>query len=143
MKIFFLLYIISFSAYCQFHKPKEKKDTTQTVIKKEDIPKEEKKSLQKMSFFERIYFGGNASLFLGNITLISVSPLIGYRLTERLSFGPGLIYSYYRNTNFSPSYSYHLYGPRLFARYDIIYNIYGYAEYEYLTNGHMRSPHLT
>ncbi|MDI9356109.1 MAG: hypothetical protein QM536_03670 [Chitinophagaceae bacterium] len=135
MRIFFLLYIISFSVYSQFQKPKVKQDTAHTLIKKEEVSKEkktEKTSFRDKPFFDKIYFGGNANFGVGNITFISLSPLIGYQLTERISFGPGFIYSYYKNNNLR--YSYHTYGVRLFARCDIIYNIYVYTEYEYLTN---------
>lgn len=45
---------------------------------------------------KRIFFGGDIGLNFGTNTVISVNPVIGYRLTNRLSVGSGINYLYYK-----------------------------------------------
>lgn len=88
--------------------------------------------LNEQSFSERIFFGGNFGIQFGNVTVIDVSPLIGYRLTEKLSAGTGITYMYYRLRSPGFDFSTSIYGGRLFARHIIYENLFVHAEHEVL-----------
>jgi hypothetical protein len=93
----------------------------------EDIP------VKELNFRERIFWGGNLGLQFGNLTFIDVSPLVGYRFTDKISAGPGISYMYYRENfrGFAP-FSTTIYGGRVFGRYHFRPNMFGHAEYEVL-----------
>ena len=89
---------------------------------------------------DRIFFGGNFGLQFGDITLVGVSPLIGYRFTEKVAAGVSLSYKYYHYkyffynpyaNSFSDMKS-NIYGGSVFGRYYFVENLFGHAEYEYL-----------
>jgi len=80
----------------------------------------------------RIFVGGSLGLQFGSITLIDVSPLIGYWFTDKLAGGVGFTYQYYKDNGYFPEYSTDIYGARVFGRYYIFDNIFGHAEYEWL-----------
>lgn len=84
----------------------------------------------KNSFTDRLFYGGNFGLMFGTITYVELSPLIGYKITERLSFGPGVSYIYMKDNRYDLSTS--IYGGRLFARYNITDYLFGHGEYEVL-----------
>ena len=44
--------------------------------------------------FKRFFFGGDFWLSFGTNAYINVSPMVGYRITERFSAGVGPIYIY-------------------------------------------------
>ncbi|MFN4233944.1 MAG: hypothetical protein ACK4IK_03965 [Bacteroidia bacterium] len=79
---------------------------------------------------DRFFYGGNFGLMFGTITYVELSPLIGYRITDRLSAGPGISYIYLQDNRFDLSTS--IYGGRLFARYNITDYLFGHGEYEVL-----------
>ena len=93
-----------------------------------DVLAQNSNSADNPRFWDRVYTGGNLGLQFGNQTLVDVSPLIGYMFTERLSFGRGFTYQYYRLN--SIDYSTHIFGGRLFGRYLVIKNLFAHAEYE-------------
>ena len=82
---------------------------------------------------DRIFFGGDFWLTVGTNTYIDIAPLIGYRITPRLSAGIGPIYIFQRNklsyldtvinnVGYYKTYNirYNTYGGRLFMTYDLI-----------------------
>jgi len=89
-------------------------------------------------FTDRLYFGGNFNLQFGDFTIINISPLVGYMVTNRFSVGPGITYQYLKGeaidlfTGRIFSYDTNVYGGRLFARYNITQQFYAYSEYESL-----------
>ncbi|HEX7412034.1 MAG TPA: hypothetical protein VF298_07850 [Bacteroidales bacterium] len=91
-------------------------------------------------FSDRFFFGGNFGLQFGDITLIDVSPMVGYRITEKVAGGISFSYKYYYYKNFfyNPySYSFtdmtsNIYGASIFGRYYFVENLFAHAEYEYL-----------
>ncbi len=100
---------------------------------------------EKMTFRDRIFFGGDFSLQFGTITFIELSPIVGYRVTPRLAPGFGIIYQYYRDKTFRDVvFKTHIYGGRVFTRYLLVKDfnnviplglhagIIGYTEYEFL-----------
>jgi len=88
----------------------------------------------------RIFFGGGLGLQFGDITLIDVSPMVGYRFTDRLAAGITATYKYYNYKNYYPYYlnlpsndlKSNIYGGSLFGRYFLFENLFAQAEYEYL-----------
>ena len=87
------------------------------------------------TFWDRTYFGGNFSLQFGDLTLINVSPLMGYMVTPRLSVGPGITYQYLKGDAydiFGNKYSYDsdIFGLRAFARYNVTPFFFLHTEYE-------------
>lgn len=87
------------------------------------------------SFGDKVYFGGNFGLQFGDQTLIDINPLVGYRLTEKLSVGLTVTYIYLRVKdpyNYYPTYSTNIYGGSVFTRYFLLENIFGHVEGEVL-----------
>ncbi len=73
---------------------------------------------EKERFSQRLVFGGDIGLSFGSITYINLSPVIGYRITDRLTAGVGPIYIYekYKNLNFETS----TYGGKAVASFALI-----------------------
>lgn len=63
---------------------------------------------------------------------VSVSPAIGYRLTDRIAVGPGITYAYTNQTfgSNNPSLSLHNIGVKAFAQVQVIDQFFVHAEYE-------------
>ncbi|MDZ4204344.1 MAG: hypothetical protein U1C46_05960 [Bacteroidales bacterium] len=86
------------------------------------------------------YFGGNIGVQFGTVTLIDISPMAGYPLTERLSSGIGATYKYYHIKNYAyniytnryQSLSSHIVGSQVFMRYFLFRQFFAHTEYEYL-----------
>ncbi|WP_161891177.1 hypothetical protein [Pontibacter russatus] len=81
---------------------------------------------------DRMYFGGSFGLQFGTYTNISLLPIIGYKVTEKLRVGAGAVYHYigYRGNSYSS------YGARAFTQMEF-FNIgegavLGHAEVEFL-----------
>ena len=88
----------------------------------------------------KFYFGGNLGLMFGTYTVIDISPLVGYKVTERFHVGTGLTYTYYKfktdgdiNGSGSVSYSTSIYGGRLFTRFFFAPNLFVHAEDELIS----------
>lgn len=70
------------------------------------------------SFMDRVYFGGGVGFSSDyNATFISVSPIVGYMITQNLSAGVGVQYQYikYKYSDLSGN----TYGGNIFTRYNI------------------------
>lgn len=99
----------------------------------------------------RFYYGGNLGLMFGTYTIIDVSPLVGYKVTEKFHVGTGLTYTYYKykedgtyngsTTTAGFEFSTHIYGGRLFTRYYVLDNLFLHAEDE-LINLELPDPDL-
>lgn len=89
---------------------------------------------------KRWFAGGNIGLQFGYVTLIDVSPFVGYMLTDRLAVGAGATYKYYRIRNYfydpyqgrHQHFQSHIYGGPAFARYFITRQFFAHTEYEFL-----------
>jgi hypothetical protein len=75
---------------------------------------------------ERIYYGGTVSLSFGSPTSIGIYPMIGYKLTPKISGGAEVGYEWVDYGNKST----HNYGAALFGRYFLRPNLYAHAEYQ-------------
>lgn len=119
----------------------------------EDIPvysssgkpvKDGKVNSRKQKGFDasRIIFGGGFGFGFGNITNVSVSPMVGYRISDRFSAGVGVGYQYVRiknywtifdqsnNTVYKP-FTANVYSPSVWMRYVLWNNIFAHVEYEH------------
>lgn len=86
----------------------------------------------KSSFASRLYFGGGLGLQIGSITLIEVSPLVGYKITPKFSVGLSPTYKYYKYNDYYGNQKTNVFGGSLFSRYVIWNNIFAHVEYESL-----------
>lgn len=83
------------------------------------------------AFMDRLFLGGTFGVQFGNVTLVDVSPLVGYHINQRLSAAVGIIYQYYDDNYYH--YSTHIFGGRTWARCYIYKNaVFAHAEYELL-----------
>jgi hypothetical protein len=87
---------------------------------------------------DRLVFGGGLSATFGDVTNVGISPVIGYRITDKFSAGIGIGYQYTRYKNFlvNPStYQYenlkiNIFTPSVWARYLVFDNFFVHGEYE-------------
>jgi len=86
---------------------------------------------------EKIFFGGGGGFSGGsNYINVSVSPLVGYKITERFSSGVQLSYQYVRFN----SYRANNYGGGPFLRFNITQKFFTYSQYEYMNYGALALP---
>jgi hypothetical protein len=127
--IFFLMTMPFISSFAQEEEENKEEKT-------ENKDEEKKNSLADEPFSKRLVFGGDFGFSFGNSSsLINISPLIGYRFTEKFSAGGGFSYLNLRARSLSTNnatVNYQLYGVRVYGRYQITENIFAHAEYEYL-----------
>jgi hypothetical protein len=86
----------------------------------------------KKPFLDKVFVGGNLGFQFGTVTFAEVSPLIGYRITEKISAGIGATYQYYRYKDPTYQLETNVYGGRVFGRYFFTDYLFAHAEYEYL-----------
>jgi hypothetical protein len=82
-----------------------------------------------------LYFGGGFGLQFGYMTLIEVSPLVGYMVTPKFSVGLSPTYKYYKYTDYygkNLDLKTNVWGGSIFARYSIFENVFAHVEYESL-----------
>lgn len=90
-------------------------------------------SIEGASFRERIITGGGLGLSFNSYQdFISLSPLIGYKITEKLIAGTSFTYRYTKYKQYSPSIKLIDYGVSPFLRYQIFGNFFVQTQYEYL-----------
>jgi hypothetical protein len=93
----------------------------------------------KPNWMERVTLGGNFGLSLGNYTYVNLSPLVGYRFTNKFTAGGGFtyIYSRVRYPGYAP-FSNSIYGGRVNMQYAIIPRFAPIVEYEALNVAYLR-----
>jgi hypothetical protein len=84
------------------------------------------------------FFGGGLGLGFGDVDWIEIYPLIGYRVSPRVSTGLGLTYRYVDDNRFSAAPSTTDYGASLFARFYMNPHLFLEADYEYLSHEFVR-----
>jgi hypothetical protein len=87
---------------------------------------------RKENFWNKVFVGGNVGFQFGTITFAEVSPLIGYRFTEKIHAGIGATYQYYHYKDQYYDLETNVYGGRLFGRYFFTDYLFAHVEYEYL-----------
>jgi hypothetical protein len=86
----------------------------------------------KERFIDKLFTGGNLGVQFGTVTFVDVSPLVGYRITDKISAGIGATYQYYHYKDKFYDFETNVYGGRVFGRYLFTDYLFGHAEYEYL-----------
>ncbi len=90
---------------------------------------------EKPSIKDRIFTGGGFGFsFNANYDFFSLSPIIGYRVTQRFAAGTSIIYRHTTYKYVAPKISTNDWGLSPFIRYQIHGPIFLHAEYEYLNN---------
>ncbi|OFX43707.1 MAG: hypothetical protein A2046_03590 [Bacteroidetes bacterium GWA2_30_7] len=87
----------------------------------------------KNDVLKRFFFGGNFGLQFGYKTFIDVSPLVGYKFTDKFSSGVGFIYNYYSNNVDGYKFNTNIYGGKIFGSYFIYDNLFLHSEIEALS----------
>jgi long-subunit fatty acid transport protein len=86
----------------------------------------------KERFLDKVYVGGNVGAQFGAVTVVELSPLVGYRITDKISAGVGFTYQYYHYKVPPYDLETNVFGGRVFGRYLFTDYLFGHVEYEYL-----------
>lgn len=97
-------------------------------ISAQDTIKPPKKPKNR-NILSRMDFGGYLGAQFGTVTLVEISPVVSYRVTENFHAGTGFTYQYYNNAYYTPDYSTSSYGLSLFGRYFIWRDLFAHVEY--------------
>jgi hypothetical protein len=100
-----------------------------------------KNQREKESFADKLVYGGSFGLQFGSLTLVDISPVIGYRITEKLEAGLGFTYKYYKykdyfydvNTGMRYDLKSNILGGSVYSRYHILENVFAHVEFEQLS----------
>lgn len=124
MKNFILIYFLIYSLGTLAQLP----DVPYQETPKETKKTESKKFDEKIK--DKIFYGGNLGLQFGTFTFIDLSPMVGYRVTDRFHLGAGYTFNYISNRLTQRTLI--IRGYRGFARYFLTSNLFTHAEYESL-----------
>ncbi len=93
-------------------------------------PKEKEK--KDWNWRDKVYFGGTFGAWFGTQSFVDLSPIVGYKVTDKFSVGAGIIYNYfsYNYGNYKVRTSF--YGGRCFARYFILENIFAQVGWDHI-----------
>ena len=95
----------------------------------------EEQLVEKPSIRDRIFTGGGIGLsFNRDVDFFSISPLIGYRLSQRAAAGVSLIYRHTTYKYVDPRVSTDDFGISPFVRFQVYGPLFLHTEYEYLNN---------
>jgi len=87
----------------------------------------------KPSFRDRIFTGYGLGASFGNYySYVSISPIVGYKITPKVAAGVGFQYRYTKYKQVRPEFSTNDYGASIFTRYNFYGPLFLHAEYEYL-----------
>lgn len=100
--------------------------------KKGEKPKRLKNTDEKFNIMDKLFWGGNVGAWIGNPTFVDLSPLVGYKITDKFSVGVGMIYNYYSYKYSNYNYSTNLIGSRLYSRYFIFENVFAQAGWDHI-----------
>lgn len=117
---------ISFGVVAQFETTSDSGQTQPTH--KTPVTKKPK---NKTNPSDRVVVGGGLDLRFGDITVIGVTPLVGYKVSDELLVG-GIVTFRYFQENYAPNRSETTYGISPFARYTFFRGLFVHAEYEML-----------
>lgn len=81
---------------------------------------------------DKIFTGGNVGAQFGTVTFVEISPILGYKFTDKISAGIGATYQYYHYKDRYYDLTTDVYGGRIFGRYFFTEYLFGHLEYEYL-----------
>ncbi len=110
-------------------------DSTEIVNQTETQPeyqKQEKPEKKTKPTSNRVFFGGSLGFSFGSVTSIRVYPMVGYKLTRKLSVGVKALYEYNSYETVYGDQSYNNYGGSAFGRIRFIPQAYAHIEYSYV-----------
>ncbi len=87
-------------------------------------------------FMDKVFVGGGFNMwFSDSYSFIELSPIVGYKVTDRFSAGVGVTYQYLQRKYYYPNgqefnNSDNVFGGRLFARYQLVGPLFMYGEFE-------------
>ena len=88
---------------------------------------------QQSSITDRLYYGGGFGLGGGSGGIsISLSPIVGFMVSNRVSLGLGITYRYYKYEDSFTSYSDNQWGGQVFGRINIIRPLFAMVQYSFL-----------
>lgn len=97
-------------------------------------PQTSKKSKASDGFdLSKLIVGGGFGLQFGSVTLVELSPTVGYLFSENFLAGLGAKYIYFEDNTFANTFSTNLYGGSIFGQYFFLENFIAHAEYELLS----------
>lgn len=85
--------------------------------------------VEKKRLIDNLFFGGNMGLQFGTITYINLSPVVGYRVSDRVNAGVGLTYIYL-SQNFPGGFKDNMIGGKVFGQYFVWNGVFAHTEYE-------------
>lgn len=88
---------------------------------------------QKTAVANPVYYGGNIGLSFGSYFRISITPLVGYKLSPKASVGLKLGYEYIEDKRYEQKLTSSNYGASVFSRYRVVPNVYLHAEFAYFS----------
>lgn len=91
----------------------------------------------------QMFYGGGIGLAFGDIKYVELSPLVGWRFSERFGAGVSLMYRWREDTRYPSSPSYNDYGGTVFARYRLPGPMFLQAEYDYTDYEYQVTPTTT
>jgi len=129
-KLILISLLISFSIIGFSQEPVQQNTNIQsdTVVENKEV----KKQKQKPQFNgSRVFYGGSLGFSFGSVTSVRVNPLLGYRLTPKLSAGITALYEYTGYDTYYGKQNYNNFGGSVFTRFRFIPQIYAHAEFNY------------
>jgi hypothetical protein len=83
-------------------------------------------------FVEKLVVGGNVGVQFGYFTFLDASPMVGYKVLERVHVGVGATYRYYRERvpQSTTALRANIMGGSVWARGFLFPNLFAHAEYE-------------
>jgi len=131
MKHLFLVLIFTFASLSIA------REIDSTIVQKDSIIVEEEKQPETSptsTSVSKWYYGGNIGFsFWNDYFYLGVYPLVGYKVTPKLSLGAKIGYAYISDDRYEPAPALNTsnYGGSLFSRFRIIPQIYLHAEFAY------------
>jgi hypothetical protein len=82
---------------------------------------------------QKVFFGGTVGLNFGNYFRVRVAPMVGYKITPKLSAGVKAGYEYIRDDRYIRKVTSHNYGGSIFSRLAIHPRLQAHAEFAYIS----------
>lgn len=83
---------------------------------------------KKSKLNDKLFFGGGVGMYFGSVTSIDLSPMIGFKPTDKFYFGLKGTYQYVKDNNYN--FSTDIYGGSIFGLYVFFDKVVAFAEYE-------------
>jgi len=81
---------------------------------------------------DKIFFGGGVGASFGVVDYVELAPMVGYRLTPRVTTGVGLFYRWKNDDRYGVSIDTSDWGGSLFGELKLFRAFFAHAEYEYV-----------